>query len=50
LQPIACPTDEVTVRDAVDALIAYARALLEYLSERPMDVVFRAVSERWSCS
>jgi hypothetical protein len=48
-QPIACPTDELTVRDAIAALIAYARAHPEYLSERPTEVVFRAVSERWSC-
>jgi Rap1a immunity proteins len=49
-QPIACPTDEATVRDAVAAFVAYARANPEDLSERPMDVVFRAVSEKWPCS
>jgi hypothetical protein len=49
-QPIVCPTDDVTVRDAVDAFVAYARAHPESLSERPMDVVFRAVSEKWPCS
>ena len=49
-QPIACPTDEATVRSAVDAFVAYARAHPEYLSERPMDVVFRAVGDRWPCS
>lgn len=49
-QPIACPTDEATVRGAVDAFVAYARAHPESLSERPMDVVFRAVGDRWPCS
>jgi Rap1a immunity proteins len=49
-QPIACPTDQATVRDAVDAFVTYARANPEDLSERPMDVVFRAVSEKWPCS
>jgi Rap1a immunity proteins len=49
-QPVACPTGEATVRNAVDAFIDYARAHPEHLSEQPMDVVFRAVSERWPCS
>lgn len=49
-QPIACPTGDATVRDAVDAFVAYARAHPESLSERPMDVAFRAVSEKWPCS
>jgi hypothetical protein len=48
-RPIACPSDEVTIRDAVDAFVVYARAHPEYLSERPMDVAFRAVSEEWPC-
>jgi hypothetical protein len=48
-QPIACPTDDVTIRGAVAAFVAYARAHPEYLSDRPMDVAFRAVSEKWPC-
>jgi hypothetical protein len=48
-QPIACPSGEVTVRDAVDAFVAYARAHPESLSEPPMDAAFRAVSEKWPC-
>lgn len=47
--PIACPTGDATVRDAVDAFVAYARAHPEILSERPMDAAFRAVSEKWPC-
>ncbi|HSA80417.1 MAG TPA: Rap1a/Tai family immunity protein [Geminicoccaceae bacterium] len=49
-QPIACPTEEVTVRAAVDAFVAHARANPEHLAERPMDLIFRAVSETWPCS
>ena len=48
-QPIACPTGDATIRDAVDAFVAYARAHPEILSERPMDAAFRAVSEKWPC-
>ena len=48
-QPVACPTDEVTVRAAVGAFVEYARAHPDDLSARPMDVVFRAVGERWPC-
>jgi hypothetical protein len=29
--------------------IAYAQAHLEYLDERPMDTVFRAVNDEWPC-
>ena len=49
-QPIACPTGEVTVRDAVDAFVTYARAHPDSLAERPMDAVFQAVGETWPCS
>ena len=48
-QPMACPTEGVTVRDAVDVFVAHARANPDRLDERPMNTVFRAVSERWPC-
>jgi Rap1a immunity proteins len=49
-QPIACPGSAATIRDAVAVFVDYARAHPEQLSAAPMDVVFRAVSERWPCS
>ena len=47
--PIVCPPEGATVRDAVRHFVDYARAHPEYLSEAPMDVVFRAVAEAWPC-
>ena len=47
--PIACPPAGATIRDAVRHFVDYARAHPEYLSEAPMDVVFRAVTEAWPC-
>jgi hypothetical protein len=49
-QPVACPAGDTTVRAAVEAFVDYARAHPEHLSQQPMDVVFRAVSEQWPCS
>lgn len=49
-QPVACPTGAVTVRDAVEVFVAYARSHPDSLTERPMDAVFRAVGETWPCS
>jgi hypothetical protein len=48
-KPIACPASGTRIRDAVAAFIGYARAHPEQLNGRPMDVVFRAVSEKWPC-
>jgi len=48
-QPVACPGPNATVRDAVQVFVEYARAHPEDLSAPPMDVVFRAVGERWPC-
>ena len=47
--PIACPPEGATVRDAVQHFVDYARSHPEHLSEAPMDLVFRAVSETWPC-
>jgi hypothetical protein len=47
--PIACP-DHPQTRDALVAVfVAYANQHPEMMSQRPMDVVFEAVAERWPC-
>jgi hypothetical protein len=46
---IACPSDGVTRDDVVATFVTYARSHPEYLNERPMDTVFRAVVDRWPC-
>ena len=47
---IACPGEGVTRSDVVATFVSYAEAHPEYLDERPMDTVFRAVIERWPCA
>ncbi len=47
--PIACPTDEVTLRQLVSVFVSYARANPIYQDEPPMDTVFRAVADQWPC-
>jgi Rap1a immunity proteins len=46
---LACPTGQVTRDDVVAVFVNYARAHPEHLNERPMDTVFRAVSDEWPC-
>lgn len=46
---IACPAEGVTRNDVVEAFVTYAQAHPEHLNERPMDTVFRAVTDRWPC-
>jgi Rap1a immunity proteins len=46
---IACPAAGVTRDDVVKVFVDYARAHPEYLNERPMDTVFRAVNDQWPC-
>ena len=46
---IACPTGQVTRNDVVAVFVDYARAHPEYLTEPPMDTVFRAVDAEWPC-
>ena len=48
-QRIACAEPGTTIRDAVAVFIDYAGAHPGELSQRPMDVVFHAVAERWPC-
>lgn len=47
--PIACPADQVTLRQLVPVFVAYARANPIYSDEPPMDTVFRAVADQWPC-
>jgi hypothetical protein len=47
--PIACPGPGVTVRDGVAVFVDYARSHPQYLTEAPMDTVFRAVIAKWPC-
>jgi len=47
--PIACPADQVTLRQLVSVFVAYAGANPIYSDEPPMDTVFRAVSDQWPC-
>lgn len=49
LPQIACPAEGVTRSDVVEAFVIYAQAHPEHLEERPMDTVFRAVTDRWPC-
>jgi len=47
---IACAPANATRNDVVAVFVAYARAHPEYLDERPMDTVFRAVNDEWPCA
>lgn len=47
--PIACPTDQVTLRQLVSVFTDYAKANPIYSDEPPMDTVFRAVADQWPC-
>ena len=47
--PIACPTDDVTLKQLVSVFTDYARANPIYLDQPPMDTVFRAVADQWPC-
>jgi hypothetical protein len=46
---LACPGGRVTREEVVETFVTYAQAHPEYLGERPMDTVFRAVIDRWPC-
>jgi Rap1a immunity proteins len=48
-KPLVCPPPDVKIRDAVAVFVTYARAHPESLDRAPMDVAFRAVSEKWPC-
>jgi Rap1a immunity proteins len=50
VEPIVCAPDDVTVKDAVDMYITYARANPQFLNEDPADNVVRAAMATWPCS
>jgi hypothetical protein len=49
IEPIVCPTGQVTRRDLVDTYLAFAKANPQYLDEDPADNVIRAAIDRWPC-
>ncbi len=50
VEPIVCAPDDVTLEDAIDMYIAYARAHPQFLNEDPADNVVRAAMATWPCS
>lgn len=46
---IACAPEDTTRSDVVAAFVTFAQANPEFLEERPMDTVFRAVNNQWPC-
>ncbi len=46
---IACAPQGTKLEDLVNVFVAYAKANPQYLSERPMETVFRAVVNKWPC-
>jgi hypothetical protein len=50
IKPIVCPPGEVSVREAIDVYVSFARANPQYLGEPPADNVIRAAIAEWPCS
>lgn len=50
VEPIVCAPDEVTLEDAINMYIAYARANPQFLNEDPADNVIRAAIATWPCA
>jgi Rap1a immunity proteins len=50
VEPIVCAPSNVTVEDAIDTYVAYARANPQFLNEDPADNVIRAAMATWPCS
>ena len=46
---IACAPDNASRKELVEVFVAYAKANPQYFSEAPMDVVFRAIVNKWPC-
>jgi hypothetical protein len=49
IDPIVCPTGQVTRQDIVEMYLAYAQANPQYLDEDPADNVVRAAIDSWPC-
>jgi hypothetical protein len=47
---IVCAPSDVTLQDAIDMYVAYARANPQFLNEDPADNVARAAMATWPCS
>lgn len=50
VEPIVCAPAGVTLEDAIDMYIGYARANPQSLDEDPADSVIRAAMAEWPCS
>jgi hypothetical protein len=50
IDPIVCPTGQVTRQDVVDMYIAFAQANPQFMDEDPADNVMRAAIAEWPCS
>lgn len=46
---IACAPDSATRKEVVEGFIEFAKANPQYYAEPAMDVVFRAVVNKWPC-
>ncbi len=46
---ISCAPDTTPRQEVVETFVVFARANPQYHSEAPMDVVFRAIVNKWPC-
>lgn len=46
---IACAPETTTRSEVVDTFVTYVRGHTQYLTEPPMQTVFRAVVNKWPC-
>jgi hypothetical protein len=49
IEPIVCPTGQVTRQDIVDMYLSYAQSNPQFLDEDPADNVIRAAIDSWPC-
>ena len=49
IDPIVCPTGQVTRQDFVEMYVDYAKANPQFLDEDPADNVIRAAIDTWPC-
>ncbi len=47
---VLCAPDTLTREQAVDEVVAFVRANPQYLSEAPVDTIFRALIAKWPCA
>lgn len=46
---ITCAPDTLTREQAVEVFVAYVRANPQYMTEAPVDTIFRALIAKWPC-